>query len=317
MTTGWLGVEPRHLTALVAVEREGSFRSAATHLGLVQSAVSHRISQLERLVGMALVERGRGSSTLRLTRAGSKLVEHAENIIAEFNAALADVRALDQAPAQVLHIGAYESVATTLVPRTLKALADDPPAVQVELHEEAEWRRFFPLVSNGVLDAAFADLPLEPGPFAFRELTLDPCVLVVRPDSPLARRREPPTLSEIGTLPLIAPSWPMLRLITEHLRAAGVEPTFVCHSPSNSGVQALVAQGIGAALMPLLAVNDHDPNVAVVSVGDALPPRRVALYWHRDRRQTDAVMRFLTALETICRDTADEMSDDRELVAVA
>ena len=62
---------------------------------------------------------------------------------------------------------------------------------------EPEWVRFADvngptkaLVTNSI-DVAFADLPLEPGPFTFRELTLDPCVLLVRADSPLARRHEP------------------------------------------------------------------------------------------------------------------------------
>ena len=152
-------------------------------------------------------------------------------------------------------------------------------------------------MSSGALDVAFADLPLEPGPFSFRELILDPCVLIVRSDSPLARREEPPTLEEIGRLPLVAPSWPMLRLLGEHLRAAGVEPRFVSSSDINAGVQALVAHGVGAALMPRLAVNDADPHIAIVPLGDALPPRRIALYWHRDRRQSAAIVAFLAALE--------------------
>src|SRR5262249_26310851 len=149
--------------------------------------------------------------------------------------------------------------------------------------------------------------------FTFRELTLDPCVLVVRSDSPLARRREPPTLAEIGTLPLIAPSWPMLRLVAEHLRVAGVEPSFVCRSEINSGVQALVAQGVGAAIMPRLAVNQNDRRIAIVGLGDALPPRRIALYWHRDRRQAVAIMRFLAALEATC--AISSAGDEERFVA--
>lgn len=296
---GWLGVEPRHLTALVAVHRERSFRAAAMELGLVQSAVSQRIAQLEELVGSPLFERSRGQSDVRLTDAGRVLIDHAEQIIAEFDAALVDLRALMSGPVPTLKVGAYESVASCIVPPALKQLGDaaGEPALNVVLHEDTEWRRFFPRVSSGDLDAAFGELPLDPGPFEYRELIHDPCVLLVAADSPLAGRERPPTLAEIGALPLIAPSWPMLKLIVEHLRAAGVDPDFVFTSQANSGVQDLVAHRVGSALIPLLAVNRTDPRVAVVPLGNILPSRRIALYWHRDRKETSALMRFLAALE--------------------
>jgi DNA-binding transcriptional LysR family regulator len=297
--SSWMGVEPRHLIALVAVRKEGSFRGAANRLGLVQSAVSQRIAQLERHVGMDLVERSRGHSCVDLTDAGATLLRHAEEILAEFDAALADLRTVaDERPA--LRVGTYESVGSLLLPGALRLLAERNRDVRVQLREDTCWENFFPLVASGELDAAFADLPLEPGPFTFRELTSDPSVLVVRADSPLARRPEPPSLVEIGSLPLIAPSWPMLRLITEHFRAAGVEPSFVFRSEINSGVQELVAHGLGAAVMPRLAVNDSDPRIAVIALGDVLPPRRIALYWHRDRRECEAITDFVDALVTAC-----------------
>lgn len=309
----WLGVEPRHLTALVAVERAGSFRAAAMELGVVQSAVSQRIAQLERLIGLRLVRRSRGQTSVSMTDAGRALTEHAADILAELNAAFADVRTLMTEP--TLHIGAYEGVASEVLTTALRVMSEDAPDVSVRLHEAADCEPFFGRVSTGELDAAFADLPLEPGPFAFRELSLDPCVLLVRADSPLARRREPPTLAEISSLPLIAGSRPMLRVITEHLRAAGASPRYVFQSETNAGVQALVAHGLGAALMPRRAVNENDSCVAVVALRDGLPPRRIALFWHRDRREDDAIMAFLDAVERTYARADDARDPEAELAA--
>ncbi|HEY3184942.1 MAG TPA: LysR family transcriptional regulator, partial [Gaiellaceae bacterium] len=71
----WLGIELRHLAALEAVAREGSFRRAATSLGYVQSAISQQIAALEKAVGQRLVERSRGGGPLRLTEVGELVLQ--------------------------------------------------------------------------------------------------------------------------------------------------------------------------------------------------------------------------------------------------
>ena len=78
----WLGIELRHLTALEAVAREGSFGRAAKSLGYTQSAVSQQIAALERIVGARLVDRPGGPRPVSLTEAGELLLRHAEAIVA-------------------------------------------------------------------------------------------------------------------------------------------------------------------------------------------------------------------------------------------
>jgi DNA-binding transcriptional LysR family regulator len=292
-----LGAEPRHLSALIAVAETGSFRGAAQRLGTAQSAVSQRVAQLERIVRTQLVERPTAQSELRLTDAGLAVLEHAHRILEELDAATIDVRAISEWPPR-LRIGTYESVSKSILAGALKRLARGDPELSVELREDPDWPRFFRAVAGGQLDAAFAELPLEPGPFAFRELIVDPCVLVVRRDSPLARSATRPTLAEIAALPLIESSWPMLRLLADHLRTVGVEPRFVHRAALNPAVQAMVAEGLGAALQPSLSVDDRDPRTTSVNLDGILPPRRIALYWHEGRRHLGPISALLAALET-------------------
>src|SRR5437763_8454374 len=90
----WLGVELRHLIALEAVAREGSFGRAATSLGYTQSAISQQIATLERSVGERLLERPGGPRAVTLTEAGAPLLRHAEAIVARLEAARADMASL-------------------------------------------------------------------------------------------------------------------------------------------------------------------------------------------------------------------------------
>jgi molybdate transport repressor ModE-like protein len=87
----WVSVELRHLVALDAIAREGSFRRAAERLGYVQSAISHQIAALESLVGQRLIDRSRGTRPLMLTPAGEVLLAHAGVVIAQMRAAQADL----------------------------------------------------------------------------------------------------------------------------------------------------------------------------------------------------------------------------------
>jgi DNA-binding transcriptional LysR family regulator len=298
---GWFGVEPRHLVALLAVQRAGSFRAAATRLGVAPSVVSQRISQLERQLSVRLVDRSPGRTQVALTDAGSKLAEHAEQILGQFDAAHADLRA---ARHTAMTVGADDGLASSLLPPAVRRLAMSEPELRIGLMEDSDWRRFFPLIARGELDAAFADLPLPSGPFAFRELLRDPYVLVARADSPLARRGRPPTPAELAGLPLIAPSPPVARLIAERLRAAGTEPRFVLEPKTSLGVQALVAHGLGSAVMPRMALNHPHPHIAAIPLEDLLPMRRIVVYWHRDRREVRAIMTFIAALEA-CDETSN------------
>src|ERR687885_109013 len=112
----WLGLELRHLLALDAVAREGSFGRAARSLGYTQSAVSQQIAALERIVGSRLIERPGGPRPVSLTEAGELLLRHSEAIAARLAAAQADLAALADGAAGVLRVGIYQGVGERLGP---------------------------------------------------------------------------------------------------------------------------------------------------------------------------------------------------------
>src|SRR3982750_1717207 len=91
---GLLGVELRHFAALEAVGRLRSFGGGARELGYTQSAVSQQIAQLERQVGERLVDRPGGPRPVDLTDAGRLLLRHADAIVAQLDAAAADMAGL-------------------------------------------------------------------------------------------------------------------------------------------------------------------------------------------------------------------------------
>src|SRR5216110_2796185 len=125
----WLGVELRHLIALEAVAREGSFGRAATSLGYTQSAVSQQIATLERIVGERLVERPGGPKAVSLTEAGELLLTHADAIAARMAAAQADLTALGEGQAGTLRVGVFQSVGQRILPEVMRRFLGAWPRV--------------------------------------------------------------------------------------------------------------------------------------------------------------------------------------------
>src|SRR5918911_426890 len=277
----WLGIELRHLTALEAVGREGSFGRAAKSLGYTQSAVSQQIAALERIVGARLVERPGGPRPVSLTEAGELLLRHAEAIVARLAAAQADLAALADGAAGVLRVGIYQSVGARVLPELMRRFSAAWPLVEIQLTESADDSDLLEAVGRGELVLPFAALPRTGGPFESVELLRDPYVPLLPPSSPLADRAEPPSLRELAKLDLIGHrSCRSLRRVEAAMRD---RLRFVFRSDQNGTVQGLVAAGVGAALLPRLAVEPTDDGIVRVDLDDRVPPRLIPLAWSRHR----------------------------------
>jgi DNA-binding transcriptional LysR family regulator len=311
----WLGVEFRHLAALEAISRTGSFRGAADALGYVQSAVSQQVARLETLVAARLIDRGRGTGPVELTAAGKLMLEHTNAIMQRFEAAQADLQAIAEGRLGTLRVGTSDTVARSLMPAVLSTCAQhtDVTVVPVEVVAESD---VFGRVASGELDVAFANLPLEIGPFTYVEVCVDPCVLVVPAQSPVADRIEPVAAEELAQIPLIRQTrWRMMPLVEAQLRAAGVEPEFVVHVGTSATAQALVAAELGGAILPRLAVDPRDPRIAVLDLTGLLPYARIAAFWHSEREGIAGLDEFLGVALTVARGLAVE--DDRSRPALA
>ncbi len=316
-TDHWADLELRHLQSFAAVAETGSFHEAAERLEYTQSAVSQHVAALESIVGVRLLERSRGRRTVEVTEAGRLLLRHADAVLARLSAARADLRAYAAGEAGVLRVGTYQSVGTHILPAVVGRFSAAWPGVDVQLTEGSSDSGMQSGVESGALDLTFGVLPLPEGPFEGVELLRDPYMLVVPAASPLAGLPAMPSADAIAGESLIAfRSCRSLDAVEAQLRHEGCEPRFVFRSDDNGTLQAMVAAGIGSALVPLLAIDTGSPAVRVIRTD--LPPRRIALMWHRDRYRSPAMRAFVEmALDVgarVQRALAPELEPDRGTV---
>jgi len=287
----WLGVEMRHFAALEAVSRVGSFGRAARELGYTQSAVSQQIAQLERIVGQRLFHRPGGPRRVEPTEAGLLLLRHADAIVAQLDAARADMAALAEGEAGTLRVGIYQSVGARLLPTLVRRFRAQWPRVGVRVREESAAADLLRLLEHGELDLTFAELPLREGPFEWAELLQDPYVLLVSARSELADLDSAPSFRDVAKLPLIG------RRSTDEpdrwLAGRVPELNVIFRTDDNGTLAALVAENLGVSIEPRLVVDPRDRDVKMLPFGSRIQPRTLVLAWHRDRYRSQAAQAFV------------------------
>lgn len=147
---------------LLSVARHGSMGRAAEEHGVTQPAVSSRIRRMERLLGIALIERTTQGSTL--TGVGSLVVEWARDVVESAASLERGVEALRGQTQARLRIAASMTVAEYLMPSWLTTAHEEDPglAIALELANSTEVAR---LVTNGLADIGYVEGGC-PGPAA-------------------------------------------------------------------------------------------------------------------------------------------------------
>lgn len=237
------------LRALCALAEHRTMTAAAAALGYTTGAVSHQLSALGRALGADVVRpHGRG---VVLTEAGAALAERAESLLAAQREAVGVARAATGDAAGTVRLGAFATVAASLLPRLVAELGTAHPQVVLEGFEltvddvAAAVRRGDVDLGLG-LDYPRAPIPRLPGT-TLRPLRTERFALVSAPDAELPDRLH---LADVAHLPWILPPMPTHygAAVRGACRAAGFEPRAAHEVNDTSTTLALVAQGLGVAL---------------------------------------------------------------------
>ncbi len=266
------------LKVLSEVIARGSFSGAAEALSYTQSAVSQSIARLEAETGTALVVRDRKG--VRPTAAGATLVEHAEAIFAQVEAAEADLDAVLGIRGGRLRVASFPSAGATLMPLAVARFRRSHPDVVLSL-AEGEPEDIGPRVRAGEFDLAllfeFPGVRERPGA-GLRNVTLleDPMFVALPVEHPLAAKPAV-TLGELRDEDWVqtSASSPCARHVVRSCLAAGFEPLVSFESDDYETVQGLVAAGVGVALIPRLALTRVHPGIVVRELSPQSPVRKV------------------------------------------
>ncbi|MCF6476666.1 LysR family transcriptional regulator [Nonomuraea sp. MG754425] len=258
-------IDPRRLRVLHEVARRGGVIRAAEALHLTPSAVSQQLAQLEREVGLALIDRSQRS--VSLTPEGRVLAGYAERVEEELTEAKRELARYAERLAGPVRIAAFATVIRHILVPALRELAVRHPKITPVIHDIYGQPALREL-RLGAVDVLITEqdmgLPALSQPsLRTRLLFVDEYRIVAPPSWP-----EPPaTVDDLMRCPWVAstPSHACGQALERLAGLHGFEPRKVHVVAEFEPTLSLVAAGQGVAIVPTLALLDVPRGEVLVS----------------------------------------------------
>ncbi|MBD2102430.1 LysR family transcriptional regulator [Leptolyngbya sp. FACHB-261] len=281
------------LQALVAVAEHGNFTEAAFSLDVSQSAISHAIAGLEEELGVSLLSRGRYGA--RLTSAGEHILPYARQML-DLQSKIIHQATLEKG----LHGGrvrltAFRSAAMHILPPAIAQFRSKFPNVAITVTEQDE-----PGIEQSLREGR-ADIGLTyrlsvggfDACFDTWEITRDEHMMLIA--SSKAPKRKQLTWEDLATHSFIMTDCPEGPRILDHCAAAQVSLNVAYRVKEDSTVLAMVAQGLGATIMPSLAAAPLPKEIRAYRLPVPLP-RVIKAVVLANALHSPAVFAFLDVL---------------------
>jgi LysR family transcriptional activator of glutamate synthase operon len=292
----------RQLRYLVALAEELNFTRAAANEHIAQPALSQQIRRLEDELGLALVERT--TRRVSLTEAGQLLVVRARRILAELEAAAAELAAVRGVDIGHVTIGAMHTMGPVDLSLALATFHDRHPHVGLSVREAAS-EEMAEMLRIDELDLAFLSVTerVESHGLGLHQLLSEELVVLLPPDHALSGRGQV-RMAELAGEPFISfrAGARLRELLFTAGRDAGFEPRVELESNDSQRVRRLVSRGSGVAILPRSDAVGPGAEVDVATLVEPALRRDITLAWREGRRHPPAATAFLE----LARETFDE-----------
>ncbi|UKA52666.1 LysR family transcriptional regulator [Arthrobacter sp. FW305-BF8] len=292
-------VNPVHLRTLLEVTRLGSFAAAASRLGYTASAVSQQMSALERDTGVRLFQRS--ARSVVPTDAAMVMARHAAKVLTDIEALMAAASKTQDATSQELRLGIFPSLATYVLPRILRSPAWKDLGIDLRVSVAEPAQTIQGLRTGGDTDVALVYQVGQSGlawPHTInRQWIGDDNFRVVLPAGWGFRTEARVAADHLSDMPWIMhhPGTSDATVIERLFAGCNLHPRVVAYSDDFHASLEMAAAGLGAALVPELALLHRPAGVVVLDVPEIRLARNVFALLINDKK-TARVQLFVDLL---------------------
>ncbi|HEU0034827.1 MAG TPA: LysR substrate-binding domain-containing protein [Kofleriaceae bacterium] len=291
----------RQLECIVAVSDHGSFRRAATSLGISQPALSAQVQCAEQVLGVQIFERDRRS--VLVTPAGEDIVGRAREALVAVDAVQDAARRRAEPLVGPLRLGVIPTVAPYWLPALLPAVRTKFPKLELILRED-QTHRLLTQLSAGQIELALLALPV-PGDVTTAAIARESFVVAAPRGSKLVHKKTRLSDRDLDeeTVLLLEDGHCLRDQALSVCERGGAVESIEVRATSLPTLVQMVAGGLGITLLPEAAaaalVQARGP-VAIAPFGEPAPGRTLGLAW----RTSSARLREFRLLADTMRDEA-------------
>jgi len=263
------------IEAFLAVAERGSTHAAARDLGISQASISRRISRLEAQIGTSLFLRT--GHSLALSTAGQQFLSVARSHFSGLKNALNEIRMTVKGHPNSVAVACLATLGLDVLPKVLTELAQVRPDLRVRLLDVMP-NQIEEIVSDGTADFAVTILGIGAPDLVHEVVMEQPLALVVPDNHPLASR-ETMQWQELDGMRLIG-----MGPVSAHFRLLeNARPQIKVQWEEFHQVQrittaiAMVAAGLGAAILPLNLALNRPFGVRTILLTDPVISRRIGI----------------------------------------
>jgi DNA-binding transcriptional LysR family regulator len=268
------------MRSFVALAAELNFGRAAVGLHVTQPALSQQIRQLERAVGVALVDRS--LRAIRLTRAGEAFLPECVATLEAADKAIRIARNAESADSGIVRLGFAGALSIDAVSVLARSVRQRHPGIELVITASHSSAEVMDLLAAGKLDIGFTALQRVVPGLNSRAVGDDPVGALVSTDHPLAKAGEI-ALADLSeeTFVLTSPA-AGLRLRDEAIEActdAGFRPLRIHEAPDTLTLLALVAAGVGVSVVPTRMAREVQNGLVFLRLSDVQRSLRTMVAW--------------------------------------
>lgn len=288
----------RQLRYFCEVVEAGNARAAAERLFVAPTAISMQISQLETLLGGALLDRS--SRPMQLTALGEFVYPKARELLLASSRLEFEAKGVAAGTLGWLGIGFTRSTIFSILPEAVRAMQSAYPDVRIELVEILTEEQPEALRSGAIhlgIARSLGAFPRAPD-LHYTELFDDPLVAVLPAQHALAARTAL-VAADLEALPYV--SYPKVanahfsRQVLNCLAQAGARVQVGHEAKEIHTALALVAAGLGTTVVGQSVGANNRPDLRFVAIAD-LPMRSQVLAVRKDGPANPLVEAFLVKL---------------------